>query len=155
MTGKPGQAWPIAYDNRSYVKSMGRGKGSGGGEAYFGRPACFSSPLLYFVGQETGAEDMSDEQLLNKCLENLAPLPGYERIDRAGIIHYQVIRNRSVDKQYFNTEPGIQRFRPHARTSIDGLWLAGDWVRSELDFPCMEAAIRSGLAAADLVLESS
>ncbi|MCC7381918.1 MAG: FAD-dependent oxidoreductase [Deltaproteobacteria bacterium] len=108
--------------------------------------------VLYFVGQETGCEDWSDDALLAQCLDNVARLPGFEAIDRAGIIHSQVIRNRSVDKLYFNTEPGIQRFRPHKETSIAGLWLAGDWVRSELDFPCMEAAIRSGIAAADAVL---
>ena len=36
----------------------------------------------------------------------------------------------------------------------DTLWLAGDWVRSELDFPCMETAVRTGLAAADAVLKA-
>ncbi|MBI4816115.1 MAG: FAD-dependent oxidoreductase [Deltaproteobacteria bacterium] len=109
--------------------------------------------VLYFVGQEAGAETWSDERLLEKCLQNLTTIPGFERIDRAGVIHFRVIRNRSPDKLYFYTEPGIQKFRPHPKTSIPNFWLAGDWVRSELDFPCMEAAIRSGMATADLVLE--
>ncbi|MBI2374351.1 MAG: FAD-dependent oxidoreductase [Deltaproteobacteria bacterium] len=110
--------------------------------------------VLYFVGQETGFEDWDDDRLLAKCLENLVPLPGFERIKREGVIHFRVIRNRSADKRYFDTEPGIQRLRPRLRTSIKNLWLAGDWVRTDLDFPCMEAAVRSGLAAADALLET-
>jgi len=111
--------------------------------------------VLYFVGQERGYEQWSDEDLLTQCLTNVSRLPGYERIDRAGILHYQVIRNRSVDKLYFLTEPGVQRFRPGTRTPLRNLMLAGDWVRNEIDFPCMEAAVRSGNAAADAVLRSS
>jgi hypothetical protein len=110
--------------------------------------------VLYFVGQETGYEHWTDEQHLAKCLADVARLPGYERIDRDGILHYQVIRNRSVDKQYFYAEPGIQRFRPHAKTPLANLWLAGDWVRSKIDFPCMEAAVHSGFAAADAVIKA-
>ena len=111
--------------------------------------------VLYFVGQEAGYEGYTDEQHLALCLANVALIPGFERIDRRGILHYRVLRHRSPDKQYFLTEPGVQRFRPHTRTPIANLWLAGDWVRSELDFPCMEAAVRSGLAAADAVLRSA
>ena len=84
----------------------------------------------------------------------MARLPGFEAIDRAGILHFQVLRHRAAHKRYFYTEPGVQRFRPHLRTSIENLWLAGDWVRSELDFPCMETAVRTGLAAADAVLKA-
>ena len=110
--------------------------------------------VLYFVGQETGYEHCTDEEHLALCLKDVKHLPGYERIDRAGVLHYQVIRNRSVDNQYFNVEPGIQKFRPETSTPLANLWLAGDWVRSEIDFPCMEAATRSGIAAADAVLRA-
>lgn len=111
--------------------------------------------VLYFVGQETGYERWTDEEHLALCLENVKKLPGYERIDRAGILHYQVIRHRSPHKAYFYTEPGIQKFRPHARTPIPNLMMAGDWVRTDIDFPCMEAAVRSGLQAADAVVEAA
>jgi uncharacterized protein with NAD-binding domain and iron-sulfur cluster len=110
--------------------------------------------VLYFVGQETGYEHLGDEELLELCLRNVARLPGFEAIDRRGVLHHQVVRNRAAHKRYFFTEPGIQRFRPRTRTSVEGLWLAGDWVRNDLDFPCMEAAVRSGLAAADAVIAS-
>jgi hypothetical protein len=109
--------------------------------------------VLYFAGQETGYEHLSDEDHLALCLKNVARLPGYESIDRGGVLHFQVLRHRAAHKRYFYTEPGVQRFRPHLRTSIENLWLAGDWVRSQLDFPCMETAVRTGLAAADAVLK--
>jgi len=111
--------------------------------------------VLYFVGQETGYEDWTDEELLGLCLANVSRLPGYEQIDATGVLHFQVIRHHASHAQYFLTEPGVQRFRPTSRTPIENLWLAGDWVRNELDFPCMEAAVRSGLEAADLVLEAA
>ncbi len=111
--------------------------------------------VLYFVGQETGHEECTDEQLLTLCLDNVARVPGYEQIDRAGVIHYRVLRHRSADKLYFLTEPGVQKFRPKTRTPLANLWLAGDWVRTDIDFPCMESAVRSGIAAADAVIGSS
>ncbi|MCC6999961.1 MAG: FAD-dependent oxidoreductase [Deltaproteobacteria bacterium] len=108
--------------------------------------------VLHFVGQETGFEHWSDERLLAQCLRNLRHVPGAEQLDREGVLHWQVVRHHSPDQLYFYTEPGINRFRPHARTPLANLFLAGDWVRSELDFPCMETAVRTGLSAADKVL---
>jgi len=111
--------------------------------------------VLYFVGQEAGYEHWSDEDHLAQCLANASRLPGFERIDRKGIIHYRVIRHRSTDKAYFYTEPGVQQFRPKTRTTLPNLMLAGDWVPNKIDFPCMESAVVSGLAAADAVVRSA
>ena len=111
--------------------------------------------VLYFVGQETGCEDWTDERHLTQCFANLKMIPGFEHLTRSGMIHYRIMRHRSADKRYFLTEPGVQKFRPKTRTSIPNLWLAGDWVRTDIDFPCMESAVRSGLAAADAVVRSA
>ena len=111
--------------------------------------------VLYFVGQETGYEDWSDDDLLALCLRNVSHLPGYEHIDHTGILHFQVIRHHANHSLYWLTEPGVQRFRPTSNTPIGNLWLAGDWVRNELDFPCMEGAVRSGIEAADRVVEAA
>lgn len=112
--------------------------------------------VLYLAGQETGCEDWSDERHLDQVLENLSKLPGFEAVcreGRAGLLHYQLVRHRGAHERYLRVEPGSLRFRPPMRTRLGNLFLAGDWVRSELDFPCMEAAVRSGLAAADAVLD--
>lgn len=109
--------------------------------------------VLYLVGQETGYEGWTDGELLELTLKNLSRLPGYERMRSNGILHWKVIRHHAPHELYWYTEPGAQRLRPFHRTPVANLKLAGDWVRSELDFPCMEAAIRSGQEAADAVLE--
>jgi squalene-associated FAD-dependent desaturase len=47
----------------------------------------------------------------------------------------------------FRGGPGTARLRPSARTSVDGLYLAGAW--TDTGWPAtMESAVRSGLAAA-------
>jgi uncharacterized protein with NAD-binding domain and iron-sulfur cluster len=107
------------------------------------------------VNGQRGYEDWSDGELLELCLRNVSHLPGYERIRAAGVLHAQVIRHHGSHSLYWLTEPGVQRFRPTCRTPIANLWLAGDWVRNEIDFPCMEAAVRSGLEAADAVVEAA
>jgi protoporphyrinogen oxidase len=46
--------------------------------------------------------------------------------------------------------PGMERRRPTTITDNDGLLLAGDWTRTGLPF-CMEGAVRSGFAAAEIL----
>ncbi len=110
--------------------------------------------VLYFVGQEAGFEHLDDDALLQRCLDSLKPLPGYERIDSEGVLHFAVMRNRGPQGRYWYTEPGTLELRPHTTTPLENLFLAGDWIRNELDFPCMEGAVRSGLAAADAALDA-
>lgn len=51
----------------------------------------------------------------------------------------------------FSAAPGLEHRRPESRTSIRGLYLAGDWTRS--GWPStMEGAVRSGHLAADAVV---
>lgn len=113
---------------------------------------------LHFVGQETGFEapldqlGAADEAMLEAALASLRRIPGFEAFDRAGVIDFVVLRHRVESRRYWNAEPGSLRFKPRAKTPIRGLWLAGDWVRTELDFPCMENAVRSGLQAAEALL---
>lgn len=107
---------------------------------------------LHFVGQEAGFEDWEDEALLARSMAALRRVDGFEAMDLDGVIDFAVVRNRAPHKRYWNAEPGSLRHKPTPRTALSGLYLAGDWVRSELDFPCMENAIRSGREAAGLVL---
>jgi len=49
--------------------------------------------------------------------------------------------------------PGLDRFRPQARTQWPGLFLAGDWTAT--GWPAtMEGAVRSGYLAAEALTRS-
>jgi protoporphyrinogen oxidase len=109
---------------------------------------------LHFVGQEGGYEHLDDEAVLVRAMTALRRIPGYEHLDDAGILSWQVVRNRLAHQRYWNGEPGSLRHKPWPKTPIERLWLAGDWIRNEFDFPCMEAAVHSGTQTAELVLES-
>jgi squalene-associated FAD-dependent desaturase len=51
----------------------------------------------------------------------------------------------------FAVRPGVDAIRPHQRTEIDGLFLAGDW--TDTGWPAtMEGAVRAGYKAAEGVL---
>lgn len=102
---------------------------------------------LHFVGQEAGFEDLDDEGLLERSLAGVRRIPGWEGFDRAGVIDYTVVRSRGPHRRYWNAEPGSLMFKPYTRTPVRGLYLAGDWIRSPLDFPCMENAVRTGRQA--------
>ncbi len=108
--------------------------------------------VLHFAGQETAFEHLSDDEILAGALASVRRVPGYEAIDRAGVLDWCVLRHRGPHKQYWDAEPGSLRFKPPSRTALRGLYLAGDWVRSSIDIPCMEGAVRSGREAARLVL---
>ncbi len=108
---------------------------------------------LHFVGQETCFEDDDDETLLQRCLDSIQKVDGFECMDRQGVLHFEVVRNRSPHKRYWNPEPGSHKNKPEPETPVQGLFLAGDWIRSKLDFPCMENAVRSGRQAARLAMK--
>jgi uncharacterized protein with NAD-binding domain and iron-sulfur cluster len=51
----------------------------------------------------------------------------------------------------FAVRPGVETFRPPQRTSVDGLFLAGDW--TDTGWPAtMEGAVRSGYLAAQEIM---
>ena len=50
----------------------------------------------------------------------------------------------------FSVTPGLDRFRPASDAPGDGLYLAGDWTRTEWP-STMEGAVRSGRLAAEAV----
>jgi len=77
---------------------------------------------------------------------------GYEGLDPDGVLHYRVLRHSGPHARYWNAEPGSLRHKPRSKTPLKGLYLAGDWIRGEMGFPCMETAVRSGREAAGHVL---
>ncbi|HEX6116184.1 MAG TPA: FAD-dependent oxidoreductase, partial [Solirubrobacterales bacterium] len=63
-------------------------------------------------------------------------------------------RNRNDEPLLVNTVGSWER-RPTARTGIPNLFLAGDYVKTDVDLATMEGANESGRAAANAVLEAS
>ena len=107
---------------------------------------------LEWVGQENSFEDVSDEEIKALTLECFLTIPGAKDPRDKGIIHESFRRNSSNHKRYLLTDPGTVGYRPHTKTHLENLFLAGDWIRNDIDVPTMEGAICSGYAAVDALL---
>jgi uncharacterized protein with NAD-binding domain and iron-sulfur cluster len=55
----------------------------------------------------------------------------------------------------FVSTTGCWHHRPEARTELDNLFLAGDWIRTSVDVACMEGANEAGRRACDAILRAS
>ncbi|MCI5056130.1 MAG: FAD-dependent oxidoreductase, partial [Flavobacteriales bacterium] len=110
--------------------------------------------VLEFVGQESTFEELSDDQIKELVMDNFAKIPGCRDIRECGIIFDKFTRNKSYHERYLLTDPGTLKFRPKSQTNFQNFFLAGDWIRNEIDVPTMEGAICSGQTAANLVIKS-
>ncbi|MFI9510520.1 FAD-dependent oxidoreductase [Nocardia sp. NPDC052566] len=59
------------------------------------------------------------------------------------------------DDPIFIQNPGSWSARPDAVTGIDNLFLAGDWIKTQINVACMEGANEGGRLAANAVLHAS
>lgn len=109
---------------------------------------------LEWVGQENSFEDVSDEEIKRLTLECFLTIPGAKDPRDKGIIHESFRRNSSGHKRYLLTDPGTVGYRPHSTTHLANMFLAGDWIRNEIDVPTMEGAICSGYTAAEALIVS-
>jgi uncharacterized protein with NAD-binding domain and iron-sulfur cluster len=70
------------------------------------------------------------------------------RARQASVVRFEITREHAAT---FRAGPGIAGLRPGPRTRIEGLALAGSWTAT--GWPAtMESAVRSGTAAARVVL---
>jgi zeta-carotene desaturase len=89
------------------------------------------------------------QEIIDLCLREVRQaLPAARE---AQLVKATVIKETAAT---FSPEPGCDRWRPKQETSVQGLFLAGDW--TDTGWPAtMEGAVRSGYLAAEAVLRTS
>jgi squalene-associated FAD-dependent desaturase len=88
----------------------------------------------------------SRQEIIDLCCRELAevlPATRDARLRKATVI-------KEIDAT-FSPAPGVDRWRPAQRTSVNNLFLAGDWTRTSWP-STMEGAVRSGYLAAEALL---
>ena len=75
----------------------------------------------------------------------------WPEVPRSTVLHRRLITEHRAAVSML---PGVERWRPTQRTTVPGLYLAGDYTRT--GWPStMEGAVRSGYLAAEAILEES
>ncbi|MCB9536028.1 MAG: FAD-dependent oxidoreductase [Myxococcales bacterium] len=106
------------------------------------RPSLIASNIIY----AQRLPPMDDAAIIARTRAELAEyLPA---ANAARLVHAVVHR---VPMAIHCPRPGTERLRPATRTPIDGLLLAGDWIRTHLP-ASMESAVCAGWRAAEAVL---
>lgn len=116
--------------------------------------------VIEFEGQEGLHGELTDEEIVRVVLAQFADLP-FSRMRKSwiddamaerGKWRFEFRRNSSQTTRYLLMEPGHWKYRPDiAECPYDNLVLAGDWLKGTQPTASMEAAVRSGQAAAKRV----
>lgn len=105
----------------------------------------------YFSLVVSGAKDLaakSKDELVTMALEEFKRFfPNLNESPK----HSQVIKEYEAT---YHGRLGQESLRPKPKTSLPGLYLAGDWIQTGLP-ATIESAVKSGHQAADLILESA
>lgn len=89
------------------------------------------------------AHSLSDEEIVTATVKEIGQ--AFPQAQRSGVQHAVVNR---IPMAIPCPLPGSERKRPPTATPIEGLLLAGDWIRTELP-ASMESAVHSGFSAAE------
>ena len=98
------------------------------------------------------AEELSDEDIVAKCVSNIKTCLGGDD-QQYDVEHFEVIK---AVKAVTHFSVGSAKFRPEQKTSVDNLFISGDWVKG-LDHGSnglsQERAYVTGLVAASMVCD--
>jgi hypothetical protein len=118
--------------------------------------------VVEFEGQEGLHTDLTDAELLRELLDTFVSLPfvDRQRVDIDAVVsqtnghHYDFRRNTAHHLRYLLMEPGHWKYRPdQEERPYENLTFAGDWARGSQPTASMEAAVRTGRVAANLLRE--
>ncbi len=85
------------------------------------------------------------QEIIDLCLKEVRQVLPAAR--EANLVKATVIKEAAAT---FSPQPGVDRWRPKNQTSVEKLFLAGDWTAT--GWPAtMEGAVRSGYLAAEAV----
>ncbi len=106
------------------------------------RPSIMASNIIH----HSAHTQLSEEEIVGATLREVDEfIPGASQVR---LLHSRVHR---IPMAIPAPHPGTEQVRPASRTHFHGLFLAGDWTRTELPC-CMEGAVRSGFLAAEEIL---
>jgi len=92
---------------------------------------------------------MERAELIQRALRELKLF--FPEMDKCKLVKSAVLKEARAT---FSTTPGLDMYRPCAQTTWAGLYLAGDWTRTEWP-STMESAARSGYLAAEAVCRAA
>jgi len=115
----------------------------------YGRPAknCTPDEIAREVWAQIKQHHTAGDHLPDDIVHSWFLDPGIRWIPSQG-------RNRNDDPLLVNTVGSWDK-RPQARTKIPNLFLAGDYVQTDIDLATMEGANESGRAAVNAILEAA
>lgn len=108
------------------------------------RPSLITSNIIY----SHRTDGMSDDEIVERTRQEIAET--LREAARATIVHRVVNR---IPMAIHCPYPGTERLRPKPASSVRGLTLAGDWIRTSLP-SSMESAAMSGWLAAEEILRA-
>jgi 15-cis-phytoene desaturase len=108
-------------------------------QGWMGRDSVIASNIIY----SHRANERSDQEIAAATLTELAE--AFPAAKHASVRHTVINR---IPMAIPCPAPGTECKRPATTTPLEGLYLAGDWTRTELP-ASMESAVHSGLAAAE------
>ncbi|MGB0037051.1 MAG: hydroxysqualene dehydroxylase HpnE [Candidatus Acidiferrales bacterium] len=121
-------------------------------EGEMGRPRSQESERTQYLQLVISASydlvQRSRQEIIDLCRRELAEVLPATR--EAKLLKATVIKEINAT---FSPEPGVDRWRPAQKSSVENLYLAGDWTST--GWPAtMEGAVRSGYLAAEAVLSN-